>query len=336
MFKQLIANDHAENSIMQTITITVSAILIAAGLVTAPGLINNARDNNARTDLANVAYAQESLLGDGGKYANSVSDLDQNKNIKLTLSNRSKVSTTAGTDCYVAYSKSTSGTSYYRTSNSAETYKVSLPWSTTKPSNVPANCSWAGSSAEAFGTSVTNLATNPSIESSITPLSFPGFRGYFAGGVSSTTEAAHSGSSSLKMTVQTQIAGQPNGFIYQVPTAKDSGRYTASAWIKCPVGVQLDFGFRVDDNAEGSDTPFTCSGDWERKSVKYDVSSDRANSASGIQLRAIGNAPVGTVVYTDDIMIEKGNTLHDYFDGSTSGARWTGTANASTSTAFIE
>jgi hypothetical protein len=51
--------DRAENSIMQTITIAVSAILIAAGLVTAPGLINNARDNNARTDLANLAYAQE-------------------------------------------------------------------------------------------------------------------------------------------------------------------------------------------------------------------------------------------------------------------------------------
>lgn len=51
--------DRAENSIMQTITIAVSAILIAAGLVTAPGLINNARDNNARIDLANLAYAQE-------------------------------------------------------------------------------------------------------------------------------------------------------------------------------------------------------------------------------------------------------------------------------------
>jgi len=64
----LMRNDRAENSIMQTITIAVSAILIAAGLVTAPGLINNARDNNARTDLANIAYAQEFVLSVGGKY----------------------------------------------------------------------------------------------------------------------------------------------------------------------------------------------------------------------------------------------------------------------------
>lgn len=55
----LLSRDGGENSIMQTITIAVSAILIAAGLVTAPGLINNARDNNARIDLANLAYAQE-------------------------------------------------------------------------------------------------------------------------------------------------------------------------------------------------------------------------------------------------------------------------------------
>jgi len=61
-------SDRAENSIMQTISIAVSAILIAAGLVTAPGLINNARDNNARTDLANIAYAQEYILGVQGKY----------------------------------------------------------------------------------------------------------------------------------------------------------------------------------------------------------------------------------------------------------------------------
>lgn len=53
---------------MQTITIAVSAILIAAGLVTAPGLINNARDNNARTDLDNIAFSQEFALGSSGEY----------------------------------------------------------------------------------------------------------------------------------------------------------------------------------------------------------------------------------------------------------------------------
>jgi len=66
--RTLLRVDSAENSIMQTITIAVSAILIAAGLVTAPGLINNARDNNARTDLANIAYGQEFALSNVGHY----------------------------------------------------------------------------------------------------------------------------------------------------------------------------------------------------------------------------------------------------------------------------
>lgn len=73
----LLHSDRAENSIMQTISIAISAILIAAGLVTAPGLINNARDNNAKTDLANIAYGQEFKLSTDGKYAPYINDIDE-------------------------------------------------------------------------------------------------------------------------------------------------------------------------------------------------------------------------------------------------------------------
>jgi len=61
-------DDAAENSIMQTISIAVSAILIAAGLITAPSLINNARDVNAKQDLANIALAQEYAIANDGYY----------------------------------------------------------------------------------------------------------------------------------------------------------------------------------------------------------------------------------------------------------------------------
>lgn len=74
---RLLRSDQAENSIMQTISIAVSAILIASGLVTAPGLINNARDNNARTDLANIAYAQEFVMSVGGKYQQYINKADE-------------------------------------------------------------------------------------------------------------------------------------------------------------------------------------------------------------------------------------------------------------------
>lgn len=67
-------HDDAENSIMQTITIAVSAILIAAGLMTAPALIINAKDNNAKTDLANLAFAEEWALSNTSKYYANVNE----------------------------------------------------------------------------------------------------------------------------------------------------------------------------------------------------------------------------------------------------------------------
>ena len=119
--------DAAENSIMQTISIAVSAILIAAGLVTAPSLINNARDSNAQGDLANVAYAQEAVNADAGHYFQNINYGDPSlaayrgpdgKIIKFTTSG--PVFNIAATcdDKYVLKSVSQSGHTFYRTSES--------------------------------------------------------------------------------------------------------------------------------------------------------------------------------------------------------------------------
>jgi hypothetical protein len=40
---------------------------------------------------------------------------------------------------------------------------------------------------------------------------------------------------------------------------------------------------------------------------------------------------IGNTFYTDGLLVTEGTTLSDYFDGNTPGARWTGTANNSTS-----
>jgi Tfp pilus assembly protein PilE len=126
-------SDAAENSIMQTITIAVSAILIAAGLVTAPGLINNARDNNARTDLANIAYAEEFNLANEGKYAADLAKLKSNTEAqiaagnsgpRLTLSGGTKVAVKATADAYTLYAQSQSGKVFQRTNTSAEVTRV--------------------------------------------------------------------------------------------------------------------------------------------------------------------------------------------------------------------
>jgi hypothetical protein len=59
-------SDRAENSIMQTITIAVSTILIAAGTATAPGIMNSQRENVVRTQLVNMVFAQEAWIAAKG------------------------------------------------------------------------------------------------------------------------------------------------------------------------------------------------------------------------------------------------------------------------------
>jgi hypothetical protein len=127
-------DDSAENSIMQTITIAVSAILIAAGLVTAPGLINNARDNNATGDLANVAYSEEFSLANDGVYRSAVqpgdgtdSLADLSKKVDgaphYTLSPDSNVKAVTCTNGqgYLLKASSRSAKTFYRSSESAST-----------------------------------------------------------------------------------------------------------------------------------------------------------------------------------------------------------------------
>jgi len=163
MNTKCIYDDAAENSIMQTITIAVSAILIASGLVTAPGLINNARDNNATTDLANIAYAEEMLLGTSGQYHASLTQaqadssgfwLGKQENIKYSLSG--KVSSHKALVCsdpnwhYLVKATSSSGKTFFRASGSAVTStdiaKLKVPSCIT---NLPAYSEFISGAVEA-------------------------------------------------------------------------------------------------------------------------------------------------------------------------------------------
>ena len=60
------SGDRAESSIMQTITVAVSAIVIAAGTVTMPGIINSQKENTVKSQLGNVAFAEEAWLAANG------------------------------------------------------------------------------------------------------------------------------------------------------------------------------------------------------------------------------------------------------------------------------
>lgn len=67
--------DSAENSIMQAIAIAVSAIMLMAGSMLAPGMIQNARLASAQTNLGVIAGAEASYLARTGSYATQLLQL---------------------------------------------------------------------------------------------------------------------------------------------------------------------------------------------------------------------------------------------------------------------
>ena len=335
-------NDAAENSIMQTITIAVSAILIAAGLVTAPGLINNARDSNVKNDLSNLAYAQEYLSSDSGKYTSSVSALTSQQGIKTTLSSKSEVGVFSGSDCYAIFGKSSSGKYFYRTSNSGDVKTVSLPWSATKPAGYPANCTYPASASAAVVSRVTNL-----ISYSIPTASQP-FEPEF-GGATGTTSFLNDGSinTPYQRSTWTSAAGL-SGFPAVVLSPrvnepmKANTKYTFSMWVRSSVPVTdtsnmtlFTFG---DKGAQspGGQGPYLEANKWTR--ISYTFTTQDAANSSWPQYRLSGETikkfvPGATLDATQAIMTE-GEVDYDFANGDSTGWSWNGTPGNSTSSGY--
>lgn len=117
-------SDVGENSIMQTISIVVSAILIAAGMITAPNILNQAKDNNARVDIANLAFAEESVMANIGKYLTGFDStlpgsLVAESGVRVNLSGNVEDHAVVVCDApqsYLIKATSASGTTFYRSS----------------------------------------------------------------------------------------------------------------------------------------------------------------------------------------------------------------------------
>jgi hypothetical protein len=332
------ADDSAENSIMQTITIAVSAILIAAGLVTAPGLINNARDNNARTDLANIATGQEFRLADIGKYTSSLDELETGTQAKITLSlPKSSIRVISGSDCYAVFGKSESGKTFYRTSGSAEVKLAPATWSTSAPAGYPANCAWPTDVDSATASPVSNLVST-SIGNWNTGRWFGGGSG--AGVYSTVTNDTSSpwGAYNRKTWNASGNTNGDTGFDIQQVSVKPGKSYTLSAWLR-PSTTQ--FGsvsiYWLDSDGQiisRSDNPRVsmAAGKWTRISGTATAPANTskalliADSNEGGAQWKPGDTLDGTAA-----MFTEGTTLYDFADGNTPGWTWNGPANASSS-----
>jgi len=70
-----ITSDRAENSIMQTITLAVSAIIIASGMIVVPNIVNNNRNDRVRADLVSIGLAEDFQASNTGTYVDNTSVL---------------------------------------------------------------------------------------------------------------------------------------------------------------------------------------------------------------------------------------------------------------------
>ncbi|MBC7868736.1 prepilin-type N-terminal cleavage/methylation domain-containing protein [Candidatus Saccharibacteria bacterium] len=188
---------------------------------------------------------------------------------------------------------------------------------------------------------ITNLATNPNIETDGTDWAQ---RWYGSGGgtgvLTRANTAAFSGNFGYRKTWTTGGGGQDIGFQYVVPVVAGK-TYNFSAYIRASVVTGhkafvtwQDISSTNLTNVVGSEVSVPVN-TWQRLSVSGTAP---ANATKVVFVwgpyPATGSpaSVAGQTLDFDAVMITEGSTLYNYFDGNSPNWIWNGTANNSTST----
>lgn len=192
---------------------------------------------------------------------------------------------------------------------------------------------WAGTphnSASQLNINRTNFVTNPSFETDL--------NGWSSGqtGTVRSTDFAYSDTNSYKITCNTLDSNV--AYISSIGITT-TGLVTTSVYVYTPVGSTIA-GRTISMSVEGgtatstliTSSPATLvAGRWVRVSYVRNVT---AVGTWVVVFRLSGTMSTanGQLVYFDAALIENAPIPLPYFDGTTTGASWTGTAHASTST----
>jgi hypothetical protein len=169
--------------------------------------------------------------------------------------------------------------------------------------------------------SITNLSTNPSVETDTT-----GFTGGTRGTSVRTTAAAKEGSYGMQFTVN-QVGYFPRIYL-PVLLVSPSTVYTISVWVKSDAQVRIAYAVNSGTIISGNLTD--SNSQWVRLSI---TTSSTPTNATNIAT-SVGfadNSPLNSTFDVDGIMITQGSTNFKYSDGSTTGWTWSGTVNKSSS-----
>jgi len=192
-------------------------------------------------------------------------------------------------------------------------------------------------------TTRTNLVTNPNFETDTT-----GWASAQSSAVRST-DYAYIGTASYKVTMSSTTDSNVAAIGTSFNSFTTTGTFTVSAYCYVPTGstiagrtITISFEGGTATGTQGTSSPATLvAGSWVRVSRPFTVT---ATGTKAIVFRLSGtlSTAVGQIVYIDSTLSELQSSALPYFDGTYADAytgytltsrAWTGTANASTSTA---
>lgn len=180
-------------------------------------------------------------------------------------------------------------------------------------------------------TLVTNLITNPSFEVNTSGwtaqanITLVRDTNQFKSGTASglVTQTASGGSNTA---LQLNLSGLTVGKIYTLSASVKRAAGTAGIQI----GLQTGFHQQISSN----DSRWVAGTSWSRLWITFLATASGMGSyfsSNDTFTVSTGNAASGSAFNIDEVQLTEGPILHEYFDGTTPGCYWTGTAHASTS-----
>ena len=180
----------------------------------------------------------------------------------------------------------------------------------------------------------TNLIANPSFETNAT-----GWSVLSGCTVARSTGQAYSGTASLALTATSTGTGTAISASGTSGIAVVAGEtYAASAYFYTASSSRIGYvnigwfnaaGSYLSTSGDGSNV--LTSSAWTRDTC---VAVAPAGAAFAAVTLSVGTMSAAEVAYADAVTFEQASTVGTYFDGSTSGYEWTGTAHASTSRTY--
>lgn len=301
------------------IVIVVIGVLAAIVIVAYNGIQNRARIATVTADLNNSYKKLLAYQIDNSAYPADLATVG--------------IGSSGGTTFQYSYNNAASPQTYCITgTNGNISYKV------TESTSTPASGGCPGHGVGGVA-AITNLATNPSVESSVgwysnnsstVPRTYD--TSMYRTGAQSVQSTNVSAGTSL-LSIYAAGGSTANGF----PITGDGNQYTATVYFRAEVANQARIGVAflmsgVWTTATYGSYATGSTSSWTQASYTFTNPVGATALRTIVNVNALSSAPAGTKAWIDDYTTVQGSAAINYADGSSSGWVWNGSPNASTST----